>query len=195
MSAHAVRRTLLLVEDDAPLRETLGTFLADEGFDVHAAADGDDALELVISEGVRPAVIVLDLGMPRLNGWELLAILDGDEHLAYVPRVVITGFEEPGVVDDASTSVLTKPFDSADLMRALHRAHEAFRARRSARSVRFFVEAACPAGLAARGIDADMLLEAPDLTALARMAEERVREQLGADRGISLLLGGTRRHR
>jgi CheY-like chemotaxis protein len=114
-------RALLLVEDDAFLRDILEGFLADMGFDVHAAADGDEALELIVSGEVRPNVIVLDLGLPRLNGWELLAVLDRDRHLASVPRVVITGFTDPGVARAPRTSVLHKPFDSAELVRELHR--------------------------------------------------------------------------
>ncbi len=121
MKTHLVRRPLLLVEDDALLREMLSAFLADKGFEVHAAADGVEALEMIISEGVWPAVIVLDLGLPRLNGWELLAVLGRDRRLARVPRVVITGFERPGVAGDDGTSVLRKPFDSGDLVRALRR--------------------------------------------------------------------------
>jgi CheY-like chemotaxis protein len=114
-------RVLLLVEDDSFLREVLQSFLADKGFDVHAAENGDEALELIISENVRPAVIVLDLGMPRLNGWELLAVLDGDRQFARVPRIVITGLDEPGIAGGAWTSVLRKPFASAELVRELER--------------------------------------------------------------------------
>jgi hypothetical protein len=64
-----------------------------------------------------------------------------------------------------------------------------------AQAVRFLVEASRGGGLVARGIDVEMLVEAPSLAELERKTEERVREQLGADRGVCLLLGapGTRR--
>jgi hypothetical protein len=63
------------------------------------------------------------------------------------------------------------------------------------RPVRFIVGPSHRGGLEARGIDTDLLIEAPSLAALERMAEERVRAVLGADRGVALLLGQPRRRR
>jgi hypothetical protein len=63
------------------------------------------------------------------------------------------------------------------------------------RPVRFIVGPSRRGGLEARGIDADLLIEAPSLAALERMAQERVRALLGADRGVALLLGQPRARR
>jgi DNA-binding response OmpR family regulator len=116
-----VRGALLLVEDDDVLRGILEIFLAEHGFDVHTAVDGEEALELIISDGLRPAVIVLDLCMPHLNGWDLLEVLDRDRRLATVPRIVLTAVAEPGVATGARTAVLPKPFACAELVRQLER--------------------------------------------------------------------------
>jgi chemosensory pili system protein ChpA (sensor histidine kinase/response regulator) len=114
-------KALLLVEDDELLREVLEQFLREHGFEVHAAGDGVEALEIIISDGVRPAVIVLDLRLPSLNGWELVEVLDSDRLLSAVPIVVITGASSPGLNARGRTSVLRKPFASSDLVRELRR--------------------------------------------------------------------------
>lgn len=114
---------LLLVEDDDLLREVLEGFLEEQGFEVHPAGDGAQALALIRSGGLRPVVIVLDLRMPAMSGWELLRILDRDEDLADVPRVVITGDRRHGLDDTRPerTTVLIKPFSSSDLVSAVWR--------------------------------------------------------------------------
>ena len=66
MLAHEV----LVVEDDTDLRESLSQALRDHGFTVTPASNGKQALDL-LRAGTRPTVILLDLMMPILNGWEL----------------------------------------------------------------------------------------------------------------------------
>jgi CheY-like chemotaxis protein len=70
---------------------------------------------------VWPTVILLDLRMPTMDGWDLLEVLDRDRRLAAIPRVVITGERGHGLGDHARTSVLLKPFASADLVREIWR--------------------------------------------------------------------------
>ncbi|HEX7066805.1 MAG TPA: response regulator [Candidatus Limnocylindria bacterium] len=79
---------ILIVEDDADLRSVETEVLGAEGFDVRAAADGIEALEAIETAGT-PALILLDLRMPRLNGWDLVARLRSDERLQHVPLVVV----------------------------------------------------------------------------------------------------------
>lgn len=81
-------RYILIVEDDADLRAVEAEVLDAEGYDVRTAADGVEALEAIDRAGT-PALILLDLRMPRLNGWDLAARLRSRESLADVPIIVV----------------------------------------------------------------------------------------------------------
>jgi DNA-binding response OmpR family regulator len=85
-----VRLLILLVEDDDDIRETLADLLRAEGFDVEGARDGVEALE-VLSFGKRPpCLVLLDLMMPNLNGWQLLEIMRKDDRMLAIPVVIMT---------------------------------------------------------------------------------------------------------
>jgi CheY-like chemotaxis protein len=79
---------ILIVEDDADLRSVEAEVLGSEGFQVRTASDGLEALEAIQTTGA-PALILLDLRMPRLNGWDLAARLRSNEALRRVPIVVV----------------------------------------------------------------------------------------------------------
>ena len=115
------RPLLLLVEDDPLLREALADYGTDLGFQVHAAADGIEAMELIVSDDLRPVVIVLDLIMPSMDGWQLLAALERCDPLRPIPCIVITGVKQHGLEHRHSTAVLPKPFALCDLTRELQR--------------------------------------------------------------------------
>ncbi len=91
--AQGVRMTtacVLLVEDDADIRDTIGAILELEGYEVQATANGSEALER-LSSGLRPNLILLDLMMPVMDGWEFRKrqLLESD--LAGIPTVVMSG--------------------------------------------------------------------------------------------------------
>jgi CheY-like chemotaxis protein len=90
--------TVLIVDDDAPLVEGLTELLEDEGFKVVAAADGQAALD-ELRRGLRPCVILLDLMMPGMNGWDFRQLQMSDDELKDLPVVVMTAgaFSEPAV--------------------------------------------------------------------------------------------------
>lgn len=79
---------ILIVEDDADLRSVEAEVLGADGFDVRTASDGIEALEAIATAGT-PALILLDLRMPRLNGWDLAARLRANERLRRVPIIVV----------------------------------------------------------------------------------------------------------
>ena len=81
--------SVLIVEDDRDTREMLGRFLELEGFDVQSAANGDLALQALQRDG-KPCVILLDLMMPVMNGWQFREAQKQDPGLAAIPVVVIT---------------------------------------------------------------------------------------------------------
>jgi len=98
-------RDVLVVEDDTDLRESLSQALRDHGFGVIPAGNGQEALDL-LHAGTRPAVILLDLMLPILNGWELRDVLRHDPVLAQIPQLVISAY-----MDEAEQVVLALPPD------------------------------------------------------------------------------------
>lgn len=93
------------MEDDTDLRESLSQALRDHGFTVTQAGNGQQALDLLRS-GIRPGVILLDLMMPVLSGWELRDALRQDPALAKIPQLVISAY-----MDEAEQVVLALPPD------------------------------------------------------------------------------------
>jgi len=83
------RKSILVVEDDEPLRNLMESLLLIEGFEVRSAVDGPQALRLIDEQ--TPDLIVLDLMLPWMNGIEVLTTLRQQPHLLSVPVLVTTG--------------------------------------------------------------------------------------------------------
>lgn len=100
---------VLVVDDDPDIRETLRDVIEAEGHTVVTAANGRAALEALIM-GLRPSLIVLDLMMPSLSGWDVLDALRGDRALADIPVAVMSagGARTP---PSGATCFLQKPID------------------------------------------------------------------------------------
>ncbi|MFT5583236.1 MAG: CheY-like chemotaxis protein [Cognaticolwellia sp.] len=92
VNVSAFRQTLLIVDDDPDDQELLREALDEAGFDgsVHTAGDGDTALAWLRVQETRPDLMVLDLHMPRVRGFELLAQIRADPKLRPMPVVVMT---------------------------------------------------------------------------------------------------------
>lgn len=84
---------VLVIDDDASIRETVALALGAEGLPVQVAADGAQALRM-LREGPRPHLILLDLMMPGMNGWEFRRQQLADPALADIPVVVFSGAGE-----------------------------------------------------------------------------------------------------
>jgi CheY-like chemotaxis protein len=113
-----VGRTVLVVDDDELTREILATILDLEDYRVVLAEDGETALDLVAGE--RPDVIVLDVMMPGLSGFEVCERLKGDPVTAGIPVILLTALEG---ADHAARgqevgcdAYLTKPFSPLTLI-------------------------------------------------------------------------------
>ncbi|HEV8321474.1 MAG TPA: response regulator [Myxococcota bacterium] len=121
-SLPAGNRCVFVVEDDADAREMLSQVLALEGYFVVAAANGREALEH-LRRGAQPCVILIDLMMPVMNGWEFRSEQVRDPDLAGIPLVVISG---DGGIDQKAASVgadgwLRKPIDLDTLLATVER--------------------------------------------------------------------------
>jgi CheY-like chemotaxis protein len=87
------RASILIVEDDADLREALSQVLRDEGYEVLGAAHGREALDR-LRGGRRPCLILLDLTMPVMNGWQFRAEQRDDPELASIPVIVLSAGQD-----------------------------------------------------------------------------------------------------
>lgn len=108
------KRPILVVEDDADIRESLCDVLVEEGYEVHTAADGAQALA-VLSALETPPLVLLDLLMPVMNGWEMLAQLQARGSKA--PVIVLSAAADASkVMQSGATGFLSKPVHVAELL-------------------------------------------------------------------------------
>jgi CheY-like chemotaxis protein len=111
---------VLVIDDDATARELIADHLTAEGFSVVTAAGGAEGLKL--AKELRPTAITLDVMMPDLDGWSVLAALRQDPEVAEVPVIMITIVDEHrrGIALGAA-GYLTKPIDRERLRRVITR--------------------------------------------------------------------------
>jgi CheY-like chemotaxis protein len=112
---------VLLVEDDLDVREAMADLLAGEGLRVVVAGDGREGLDL-LRAGLRPSVIVLDLTMPRMDGWDFREAQMADRDLKDIPVVVVSagGFRAEKIRSDlGDVQFLGKPFEPVTLLDAI----------------------------------------------------------------------------
>ena len=118
MNASGPPRTILVVDDDEAVRVSVGTLLEEEGYAVVTAADGRDALAR-LQENNGICLILLDLAMPVMDGWEFLAQREANVPRG-IPIVLLSGLpfigDAPGVTD-----FLTKPINSVRLLDCVNR--------------------------------------------------------------------------
>jgi len=91
--------TILLVEDDPFLSSILQLKLDKENFKTIRAADGEEALNLLVEQGIRPDLILLDLILPKKNGFEVLETIRQDPTLEKLPVVIISNLGQPSDID------------------------------------------------------------------------------------------------
>ena len=96
-------KTILFIEDEAALQKTFGRILEEEGFEVISALDGDIGLKLANppAGGKKPDLILLDLILPRRNGFEVLKEIKEDEKTKDIPIIVLTNLETMDNVNKA----------------------------------------------------------------------------------------------
>jgi len=118
------RPGVLIVDDDPAILAGLGEFLTAEGFMVTTAAEGMEALE-ILSTGVQPVAILLDVMMPPLDGWDFRQRQLVDARLARIPTIVISaaGFSSGSIkAQFGDVEFIPKPIPLPALLKALRAA-------------------------------------------------------------------------
>ena len=110
------RASVLVVDDDEAIREVIADVLREEGYRVTCAENGEQALREIRRDG-GPDLVLLDLMMPVLSGWEVLEELGADEQLSRIPVLVVSAMAGP-----ATHEHLVKPIDLDRLLAAVERA-------------------------------------------------------------------------
>jgi len=109
---------ILFVDDDRSTREGYAVYLESHGYQVRTTGSGEEALRFAASE--RPAVIVLDLGLKDMDGWEVARQLKADAGTAAIPIVAFTGaslqHERISAMRAGCDRVVTKPCTPTDLL-------------------------------------------------------------------------------
>lgn len=111
--------TILVVDDDEQTRKSLHEVLEAEGYGVVTAANGQEALEK-LNEGDAPSLILLDLMMPVMDGWQFLALQKSNPPSRRIPIVLLSGMafiqDAPGVAD-----FISKPIRADKLLACIRR--------------------------------------------------------------------------
>jgi DNA-binding response OmpR family regulator len=120
LSSEAVRQRptrALVIEDDSPLRDEIASFLRDAGYVVDEAPDGEAGLQR-LRDGSPIDVLLLDLMLPRLDGWSLLKILRASAGFAKLPVLVLSAYYDP-TRELGQVRFMPKPFKIERVLRAL----------------------------------------------------------------------------
>jgi CheY-like chemotaxis protein len=109
----------LIIEDDVALRVIYETVLLSMGFEVLHAEDGAEAIALL--DHVQPAIILLDMLLPKVDGSQVLAYIRADPYLHHVPVVIVTAHNRFRPVLQLTTNnrFLTKPVRPHDIQQAV----------------------------------------------------------------------------
>ena len=114
-------KRILVVEDEPDFREMVGNVLEEAGYGVISAANGREAMEMQVNGDVTPDLILLDLRMPVMDGWEFARVLRCYRRFVEIPIIVIS---TPGINQTwhpRVEGVLAKPFSPDALLTEVHK--------------------------------------------------------------------------
>ena len=116
-TAEVTKKRVLVIDDDLPLRGMLAAALRQHGFQVLLAGDGAEGHRALTIH--HPDVVLLDLAMPNVNGWDFLQRLRETGHLGRTPIIVLSAHlrvEPQAVLQMGVSAILPKPFNLPDLI-------------------------------------------------------------------------------
>lgn len=106
-----MKKKILIAEDDAVIRDVLQEHLENEGYEVHVASNGKEAIQITKQE--RPDVVVMDLFMPVMDGWEATRQIKVDKETANTRVICLSAYTSPGHTEKSKESfcdlLLIKP--------------------------------------------------------------------------------------
>jgi CheY-like chemotaxis protein len=114
-----VKQKILIVEDDADLRRLYALGLNRRGYDVKLASNGLEAIDRIQAE--RPDLILLDIAMPVMSGWEMLDRVNPPESSTAIPVIVVTGQSAPegGAGRSCIADWVVKPVSISELVQVI----------------------------------------------------------------------------
>ena len=114
---------ILLVEDEPHVTELVTFFLEKRGFEVASVADGTEVLNKVRSE--KPHLIILDIMIPKLNGFEVCSRLKSDPELRLIPVLILSALVQKNEIEMGirmgADLYMTKPFQNTELLHAIEK--------------------------------------------------------------------------
>jgi CheY-like chemotaxis protein len=118
-----MKAKILVVEDELSQREALAEVLSRLGYEVQCAANGSEALELMRHSESLPGLILLDLMMPVMDGWEFRAAQRNDRALSEVPVVVLSALDDYAqkALQDGAAAFVSKPLHWQALLPVVER--------------------------------------------------------------------------
>ncbi len=113
--------TIVIVEDTPDIREVVELILEESGYDVVSVPNGEGCLEVV--QRCHPDLVLMDLSMPRIDGWEATRRLKADDATSNIPVLAFTAHVQEREINNAHAAgcaaIITKPFDIDDLLRTV----------------------------------------------------------------------------
>ena len=108
----------VVIDDESEIRDILAEVLESQGHKVFKAAGGKEGVEII--RRVRPDLVLLDLKMPGMDGYQVLEVIRGDEDLRSIPVIILTALKMPKQVIDGlrkgANDYITKPFNMDELL-------------------------------------------------------------------------------
>lgn len=118
------QRKVVCIEDDAAMIDLVKLILKNRGYDVVGATRGPEGLELIAGE--KPDLVLLDLMMPDMDGWDVYQRMKADDYMKTIPVIVVTAKAQQidkvlGLNIAKVQDYITKPFSPADLVKSINR--------------------------------------------------------------------------
>ncbi|MCK4547058.1 MAG: response regulator [Candidatus Eisenbacteria sp.] len=117
------KKSILVIEDTKSVRQIVAAMLLEEGYEVITAIDGKDGLEMAKRE--RPDLVVLDVMLPEMNGYEVCCRIKFDEQYEHIPVILLTARRKEAdrrkAAQTGADVYLTKPFERDQLMQEVKR--------------------------------------------------------------------------